>query len=101
MEGQHGERHVVDHRLRDAGFHHPDERDVGRELRQVELVHAGADGEQDLEVRKIGQPLWRLPGREIATADGSPISGQSRNGRSGAERARQRCQGRPRAGLAL
>ena len=66
VDRQHGVRHVFDHALDDTRFDHTNDRHVCSDARQVELIDAGSDREQYLEIRqRSGRVVRRLPGREI------------------------------------
>jgi hypothetical protein len=67
VQVEHGVRHVLHHPLHDAGFHHAHHRQVRRQRGEVELVDAGAGGEQQLQVRKLRPQVGRRhPGGKVA-----------------------------------
>ena len=59
VQVEHGVRHVLDHALHDAGFHHAHQRHVRRQRGEVELVDTGAGGEQQLELRELRTQVGR------------------------------------------
>ena len=66
VQFEHGVRHVLHHPLHDAGFHHAHHRQVRRQRGEVELVDAGAGGEQQLQVRKLRPQVGRRhPGGKV------------------------------------
>ena len=50
MQRQHGHGDIFDHAIGDAGLQHADQRHMGRELREIELIDPCADREDELEV---------------------------------------------------
>lgn len=71
MQRQHGHGDVFDHAVDETRLDHPHDRQIGRQIRQVQLVDAGADGKEHFKVREQApQIVGRNPGREIADIGG-------------------------------
>ncbi|MHC2282549.1 hypothetical protein ACVME8_009192 [Bradyrhizobium diazoefficiens] len=71
MQGEHGHGDVFHHGLGNAGLQHAHQRDVRWKFAGVELVDAGADREDQLEVWKGRRDVIRRhPRHEIAHLGG-------------------------------
>jgi hypothetical protein len=71
MQGQHGHGDIFDHGLGNAGLQHADQRNARRNFRGIELVDAGTDREDELQVRKGRREIVRRhPGYEITHRGG-------------------------------
>ena len=67
MQCEHRHGGIFDHALPDARVDHTDERNLRRELREVELIDAGADRKQEFEIAESRRDVFRrLPDRQIA-----------------------------------
>ncbi len=67
VQGQHGQRRVLDHAVDDAGLDHAHHRQRLGNDREVELVDTGAGGKQHFQIREPGgQVRGRFPGGEVA-----------------------------------
>ena len=67
VQGEDAEGHVFAHLLGETRLQHPHHPDPGRQAREVELVDAGPDREDQPQVRiGLGQALGRGPGHEVA-----------------------------------
>ncbi|MDT4847531.1 hypothetical protein FQZ97_815900 [compost metagenome] len=66
VQGQHGQGHVLDHAVDDAGLDHAHHRQRLGNDREVELVDTGAGGKQHFQIREPGgQVRGRFPGGEV------------------------------------
>ena len=67
MQGEDAEGHVFPHLLGETRLQHAHHADPGRQAREVELVDAGPDREDQPQVRVgLGEALGRGPGHEVA-----------------------------------
>ena len=67
VQGEDAEGHVFPHLLGETWLQHADHANPGRQGREVELVDAGPDREDQPQVRVgLGQALGRGPGHEVA-----------------------------------
>ena len=71
MQRQHGHGDIFDHALGDAGLQHPNQRNVRRQLREIELIDTSADREHEFEIAEgCADVFRRRPHRQITHLGG-------------------------------
>src|SRR3569832_2043702 len=67
MQREHRHGGVFDHAVPNARIEHADERNMWRDLREVELIDAGADRKQEFQIAESRRDVVRRrPDRQIA-----------------------------------
>ncbi len=87
VQGEHRQRHIFDHARGDARLQHAHQRHMVGNLRKIELVDAGTDREDQLQVRKGRRDVVRRhPGGEVAHRGGVADVGPQAEGQVGRQR---------------
>ncbi len=75
MRSEHRQCHILDHPGDQPGFDHPHHRQPRRQAGEIELVHAGANREQQFQIGKPRHRLGQRPGRHEADVLRAPHVG--------------------------